>query len=95
MRFPVSLIYSLSLLALTGLWSSPAFAMEPESGWHPGAPFVYDKGLLDYIGFDRSVLADKGVNVYLSNMTVYQNIAKGGLENTDNDKLSNSYDLQL
>ena len=90
-----TLLSGISRIILIGVCAARAFAMEPDSGWHHGAPFVYDKGLLDYLGFDRSVLADKGVNVYLSNMTVYQNITKGGLENTDNDKLSNSYDLQL
>ena len=69
--------------------------MGPESGGHHGAPFAYDKGLLDSIGFDRSVLADKGVNVHLSQMAVYQNIADGGLDDKDDDEFSTSYDLQV
>jgi porin len=82
-------------MALIGLLASQTFAMGPETGWHHGAPFAYDKGLLDSIGFDRSVLADKGVNVHFSQMAVYQNVADGGPDNTDNDEFSNSYDLQL
>lgn len=82
-------------MTLIGLFAAPMFAMGPESGGHHGAPFACDKGLLDSAGFDRSVLADKGVNVYLSNMTVYQNITKGGVDGEPSDKTSNSNDCQL
>ena len=70
-------------------------------------PDMEEYGFSDYFGIGEifahteggflhdSVLSDKGVNVYLSNMTVYQNITKGGLENTDSDKFCNSCDLQL
>ena len=65
------------------------------SGFHHGIPFAYEKGLLDYMRFPRAWLSDHGVDVHVSLMTVYQDISKGGLDDTDDDKLTNSYDAQF
>lgn len=61
-------------------------------GFHNGMPFAYEKGLLDNIGFDRSVLRDKGVDLHLSSLSTYQSIVDGGID--ESDQYSHSYDLQ-
>jgi porin len=71
----------------------PCQASGPEGGgWHHGAPFAYDQGVFDYLGFNRSELAENGVNVHLSLMNVYQYVADGGVNETG--ELSTSYDNQ-
>jgi porin len=63
-------------------------------GFHLGIPFAYQEGLLDYVKFPRAWLSEHGVDVHASLMNVYQDIAKGGLDDTDDDKLTTSYDVQ-
>jgi porin len=64
------------------------------SGWHHGLPFAYEEGLLDYVKFPRAWLTDHGVNIHASLLPIYQNIAKGGLDDEDDDKWTTSYDVQ-
>lgn len=84
---------SLAIGLVPALFSTAVFGASPHvEGFYHGVPFAYDHGLLDEVGFDRSVLADKGVNVYLSSLSTYQNITEGGID--DQDKYSHSYDFQ-
>lgn len=63
------------------------------SGWHHGTPFAYEEGLLGPLWGQRAKLAENGVNVHLSLMTVGQSVVKGGV-GSDEDEISGSYDFQ-
>ena len=85
------------LLLIASLMTIPPVqvgAAELSSGWHHGLPYAYEEGLLDYVKFPRAWLADHGVNIHASLLPIYQNIARGGLDDEDDDKLTTSYDFQ-
>lgn len=86
----IALVVAAACLALS---PSARGSGGPESGWHNGAPFAYEHGVFDYLGFRRQDFHESGVDLHLSTMTVYQNIVDGGLDETD--QLSNSYDAQV
>ena len=77
--------------------STPTGSQEPdpnaEGGWHHGEPFRYEEGLLDYVKFPRAWLAEHGVNVYLSALTIGQFIVEGGIDKVNEGTFS--YDLQV
>jgi porin len=85
------ILFVCSLFTLAKADEAPA---EAPSGWHHGLPFAYEKGLLGPLGGKRAALAEKGVNVHLSLLTVGQSVVDGGT-GTDENEISGSYDLQV
>ena len=98
----MGLVASSSLLSASELDSAKAVTdaevsevkpVEAHSGWYHGEPFVYKEGLLNYVGFPRDELSEKGIDIYLSTLSIWQGVTNGGLE--EEDVFSTSYDLQI
>jgi porin len=100
-HFWLGIVLMVSLIVAMPIQAGDTDANEQESespaavpGWHHGLPFAYEEGLLDYVKFPRAWFADHGVNIHASLMPIYQNITRGGLDDEDDDRLTNSYDVQ-
>lgn len=86
-----------SLAAAALFMASPttSLAAGDGEGWYHAGPFMYEDGLLDHLWFDwdRQDWADKGVNMHLSYLSVWQDIVSGGLKS--DSAITHSYDFQL
>ena len=68
-------------------------ASETQQGWHNGMPFIYEDGLLNYLGLPREHWSENGVDLYFSTLVIGQSIVDGGTE--EEEEITASYDLQL
>ena len=92
-RFARTTFACVSLTAWFALSVSASYASGDGPGWHHGAPFAYEEGLLNYLKFPRATLHEKGIDVHLSTLGIWQSIVAGGTARRS--KFSGSYDLQV